>query len=148
MKNDFTNTNDDFFHPLARKMECATLFYLPPVMCMMLIFYLSSGTWESISLPRWKVPSDKVVHAVMYGGLCYLWIRAFRLGGLRSISAVGLLTAALIAAIYGLTDEYHQSFIPGRSSSVGDIVADAAGASTVAVLVGVGQYRRRRRLRT
>jgi VanZ family protein len=37
-------------------------------------------------------------------------------------------TAALAAVLYGLSDEVHQSFIPGRDASVGDVVADALGA--------------------
>jgi VanZ family protein len=37
----------------------------------------------------------------------------------------------LIASLYGMTDEGHQHFVPGRSMSTLDWVADTIGASTI-----------------
>ena len=34
----------------------------------------------------------------------------------------------LIAVLYGLSDEYHQSFIIGRNAAIEDVVADGLGA--------------------
>jgi VanZ family protein len=36
--------------------------------------------------------------------------------------------AAAITIVYGVTDEFHQSFVPGRSADAYDLAADAAGA--------------------
>jgi VanZ family protein len=50
----------------------------------------------------------------------------------------------LIATAYGAIDEFHQSFVPGRSSTVADGIADAAGAALGAWIVGqeiVGRLR-------
>lgn len=49
-------------------------------------------------------------------------------GGWRSVLAVA------IAALYGVTDEWHQSFVPGRMPDVRDIIADTFGA-ILAILV-------------
>ena len=37
--------------------------------------------------------------------------------------------AAVIAALYGVSDEYHQSLVVGRSSTIADVLTDAVGAT-------------------
>lgn len=68
---------------------------------------------------------DKIVHAVFYGIFAF-----FIFGGSRRY-----LLSLLIASLYGITDEFHQSFIEGRDSDVWDWVADTVGASLV--LLGI-----------
>lgn len=54
----------------------------------------------------------------------------------------GLLVMSLGSA-YGLLDEYHQTFVPGRSASPLDVLVDAAGvAAGVSTLWGVARLRR------
>jgi len=66
---------------------------------------------------------DKYAHFFVYGLLGTLLVRA--LGGWR-----GAAWAALaLASAYGVTDEFHQSFVPGRSCEVADWVADTSGAA-------------------
>ncbi|MDI1321017.1 MAG: VanZ family protein, partial [bacterium] len=36
--------------------------------------------------------------------------------------------ALLLAAVYAATDEFHQSFVPGRTASLGDVLIDITGA--------------------
>lgn len=110
------------------RAEHLILFYLPPLLCMGLIFYLSSRSWVPIPLPGWMIIRDKTAHAIMYGILCYLWIRAFRAGDRKPISIALCAAAVLITTAYGISDEYHQSFVPGRTATVGDALADSAGA--------------------
>ena len=43
-----------------------------------------------------------------------------------------VLAAAALATLYGITDEYHQSLVPGRVASLADIVIDGIGALTAA----------------
>ena len=52
-----------------------------------------------------------------------LLMRALAGGTLRGMGTGLILPAVLIAAAYGVSDEFHQSFIPGRMASVSDIVA-------------------------
>jgi VanZ family protein len=40
--------------------------------------------------------------------------------------------AAVLASLYGMTDEWHQSFVPGRDTSIADLAADALGACLAA----------------
>lgn len=79
------------------------------------------------------VDFDKAAHFFVYGLLATLVVRA----GPRPVWAVG------ITILYGLTDEWHQSFTPGRSVEWLDVMADALGAVVaVAVYTGWTGYRR------
>ena len=47
----------------------------------------------------------------------------------RSTSSANLIFfGAFLAFLYGLTDEIHQAFVPGREASALDVMADGAGA--------------------
>ena len=109
--------------------------WLPALVIMGLIFVFSS-------LPSDKVPYyggfDYVVkkggHALGYGllGLSYYYALP------RSLSRVYRWILALIMAIlFALSDEYHQSFVQGRNSSLGDVAIDTLGA-IVALFLGAG----------
>lgn len=56
-------------------------------------------------------------------------------GRLSSSSALGHWTVIAIGIIYGVSDEWHQSFVPGRNPSAADLLADTMG-----VLIGYGFY--------
>jgi len=62
---------------------------------------------------------DKLIHAVFYA------IFAFFIFGSSRRYSVSL----VLASLYGITDEFHQSFVYGRDSDVWDWVADTVGAS-------------------
>ena len=66
-------------------------------------------------------------HIAAYAGLGALTARAIG-QGLRDISARAVLGAFLIATLYGVSDECHQLFVPGRSFDYLDIAADAVGS--------------------
>jgi VanZ family protein len=45
------------------------------------------------------------------------------------------LAAWVFASVYGMTDEWHQLYVPGRSGKVGDVIIDAAGALILIAVV-------------
>jgi VanZ family protein len=49
--------------------------------------------------------------------------------------------AVLLASLYGVTDEFHQSFVPGRTPDIVDWLLDTAGAATGAAVVAFWQRR-------
>jgi VanZ family protein len=53
--------------------------------------------------------------------------------------------AVLVCAAYGVLDEFHQGFVPGRDSSIGDVVADSVGAGLGTLLAAAWATRRLRR---
>jgi VanZ family protein len=100
---------------------------------MGLLFWLSSRTSSGGKpLPV----SDKLVHAVVYFGLCVVLRLAV---GSVAPPKVATVIAVGMTVLYGATDEWHQSFTPGRDPDVLDWVADAVGACVAAacwILVG------------
>jgi VanZ family protein len=75
------------------------------------------------------------VHVVTYAGLGALTARATG-HGLDDVSWSAVLGAIVISTLYGVSDEYHQMFVPGRSFDVLDMVADAIGSVAGATAVG------------
>jgi len=95
------------------------------VACMLAIF-VSSSRSRLPDLPG--EPSDKLLHFGAYGLLSALVIGAAVRGRWTRATGRLLLAAALASALYGLTDEVHQSFVPNRDASPADLAADALGA--------------------
>ena len=66
---------------------------------------------------------DKLGHLVLYGMLGATLSRA------RRLQAVPYAALVLIGALYGASDEWHQSFVPGRQVSAFDWIADLVGVA-------------------
>jgi VanZ family protein len=96
--------------------------WLPVVAWAALIFALSSIPDLGTGLGGWDLALRKIAHAAEYAVLGVLLVRA-----------VGReLPAAALGIAYAVTDEVHQTFVPGRQGAPLDVVIDAVG-----VLVGV-----------
>lgn len=101
----------------------------------LLIFILSSI--PGAAFPASKLFSyDKLLHAGVYavlGAFCFWAIpqRWSRKAGFRVV------IAGALATVYGLTDEFHQLFVPGRSSDMRDVLADCVGGHVGALVASV-----------
>ncbi len=96
--------------------------WTPPVLWVAVI--LVGTSWPKLSLGRDGAGLDKVAHFTAYAILAALSLRATLFPrSWRTVIAVILSIAAL-----GAVDEWHQSFIPGRSMSLIDWFADSSGA--------------------
>jgi VanZ family protein len=96
---------------------------------MALIFGLSSLS----RTPAFVSNVDKYLHAMLYAGFGALLVRAFAGGWHRRVTMAVVVMTILIAAAYGVSDEFHQSFVPHRNVEAMDVVADSVGASIAAV---------------
>lgn len=98
------------------------------------LLILAASHRSSLAGPR--IPGlDKAVHFAVYGLLATLVCRQGR--GWRAAG-----WSALAVSAFGATDEWHQSFVPGRSTELADWLADTLGAATaVAVYTGWARYR-------
>ena len=109
------------------------LRFVPMVLVMGTIFFLSAQPGDSLSLP--DIPNlDKLLHAGIYGLLA-----AATLFGVGSKSWLGRrqlsgLFVVLFCLLYGISDEWHQAFVPGRTPSIWDLAADTIGASIMVML--------------
>ena len=99
--------------------------WAPALLWFALIFILSSQP----SLPSPGRISDKQAHAFTYGVLAILCLMGLTGWRSRRVAGASLLAAFAIAVVYGVSDEIHQSFVPGRTPDVADVIADAVGAA-------------------
>lgn len=101
--------------------------WAPAVAYMALIWAVSSIA-ISVPLPQSVPLRDKVVHFVEYAMLGFLVAFAVR----RTWPKERILRTALfsvwVAFAWGVLDELHQAFVPGRSGDALDLIADFAGA--------------------
>lgn len=88
--------------------------------------------------------SDKTAHLLAYAGLGVLVLRATSGARWSGVTGRSALAAWLVAVAYGVSDEIHQRFVPGRASELADLAADATGAAlAVVMLLVVAAIRRR-----
>ena len=125
--------------------QCAMLIWLwrlastTAVLAWMgLIFYRSSLSQEEASRPlespsiAWLgVLRSYAAHVILYGVLAFL-VQASLWGWISDYRLRWALVAAAIAALYGISDEYHQSLVFGRSGSIEDVVVNTFGAIAAA----------------
>src|SRR5688572_1742857 len=101
-------------------------------------------TWgSSRTVPDWGeavMHGDKIVHFLVYGLMATL---VARIGAVQRTRPLGIYAAILIVSVFGVTDELHQHFTPGRSMDVWDWVADTLGAVAATVLYAEWQAYRR-----
>ena len=106
--------------------KTALLYATPPVAFMALIMGISSVPLGGKIPLVWDF-QDKVAHFGEYMILAFLLARAFSAGDPTPTSR-RLVAALVAAAAFGLLDEIHQLFVPGRTASALDFAADAVGA--------------------
>src|SRR2546428_2116538 len=100
------------------------LLWGPPIVYMGLIFHFSS---QSEPLPEvTKIVWDKLLHLVEYGVLAVLFYRAFPREGINWLAAA--LLALVATSMDAARDEWHQAFVPPRTSDLRDWIADTTGA--------------------
>ena len=110
------------------------IFHFPLILYLGLVFYISSGPVTSLVL---KSIRDYFLHGTEYCGLYILVYRSIHEGLDSKPGRGGYWLAAGLTVLYGISDEFHQSFVPTRDSSFSDVLADGAGAMLgIVVLAG------------
>ena len=79
-----------------------------------------------------RIP-DWLSHGAVYAGLAVLACRALA-GGVRAAPLRVAVMGAALASVYGVTDEWHQVYVPHRIAEVADVVKDMGGAVIGAAL--------------
>jgi VanZ family protein len=119
--------------------------FVPLVGVMALIFGLSHIPGQS--MPESALfGHDKFWHALAFATLAasalWAWLPRLKRAPRPTLSAI-----LFFCLLYGISDELHQSFIPGRSPSLADIGADFLGAALIIGLCGV-HYSKKRAVRS
>lgn len=104
--------------------------WLLPCLWMAVLYYLLTKD-VGTEPPAWAFPHiDKMVHFGLFAALAWLWFIPMRWTlALTPAQAAGLGFA--LATAYGGLTEYIQSTIPHRDGNLWDVLANAAGATTV-----------------
>ncbi len=124
---DTTPRNDAGLRPsgAGRRLAFLASLWLPVVAWAAVIFTFSSVPDLGTGLGGWDVLLRKLAHTVEYAILGALLARATRRAWL----------AVMLGVLYAVSDEIHQTFVPGRMGSPVDVAIDAVG-----VAVGVGLW--------
>lgn len=117
---------------------------LPVILVMGGIFYLSHQPGDSFSLPD-IVNIDKLLHCLVYAVLGCAFLFALPPHWRQQHPCMVGCMAILFCLFYGVTDEFHQSFIPGRNCSGADLVADGVGGCLAAITNGCWDHWRERK---
>lgn len=96
----------------------------PVVGYCFLIFFLSAQT--TVTAPA---GGDKLVHAVEYSVLGWLWAHAARTTWHAWTWHAVLLSTIFFTGMYGASDEWHQLYVPERFGDVSDALADLCGGT-------------------
>ena len=95
--------------------------------CLLLIAGLFAVGRTQYAVGFVPSPWDKLLHVAVFALLTFLLYHAFgaRAAGLAAFVALGIAAA----------DEGHQFFLPGRSSDLGDVIADTVGIALAAAVL-------------
>jgi VanZ family protein len=102
-------------------------FWLPVILWLMVIFLFSSRPTLKTSEIYWQdFIFKKSAHMIEYAILATLFYRALTASGVNKKEAG--IYSIILAATYGLSDEFHQYFTPGREPRIRDVIFDTIGA--------------------
>ena len=99
---------------------------LPLVAVMTTIFVLSHQPGDTLPLPA-VVNLDKLLHLMAYTVLGLAFLFALPPAWRTHRPRTAAVATVLFCLAYGLSDEFHQQFVPGRFSGVDDLVFDTLG---------------------
>ncbi len=112
------------------------LFYRWPVVVYCIAIYVQSAFPTDTGITAFP-GSDKILHFAGYALFTLLTIRMLHAEDFRPATGDMIITAVAFSVFYGITDEIHQLFVPGRCFELFDVAADAAGS----MAAGVASYR-------
>jgi hypothetical protein len=114
--------------------------WLPALLWMAAIFFLSGQTGDDMGV---LIPIFQQLFPSMtdfnWGHFIAYFILAWTFYvGLGAYGSFRIKAAVIIMClVYGITDEYHQSFVPGRSPDIMDLRNDTIGAALAMLAVSI-----------
>lgn len=110
----------------------------PALGVMLIIFFFSSRPKSDVpEFGAWDLLIKKGSHMIGYALLGAAMLRGMR--GDAPLTGRLVVRALALTVLYAMSDEVHQTFVPGRGGNVWDVGVDAAGAT-------IGLFPRWRRL--
>ena len=113
-------------------------------LCISLASHIPGTTLVELGFCVW----DKLAHAVVYLPLGLLVAMGVRREPVSLNRFPSVVISILIVFGFGLLDEIHQAFVPGRFATWSDVAADLIGGTVGAIMAVVGWPFSRSRYRT
>lgn len=101
--------------------------YWFPILAYCGLIYLQSAYPSPENVPHLPF-FDKLVHVAAYALLGILFFRAYRTTRLNARLKTVMLISIVSSAVYGVSDEIHQHFVPFRQADFLDVLADLLGS--------------------
>jgi VanZ family protein len=118
-------------------------YWGPALLMMSVIFGFSSiSSTEMLNFGLLDYLVKKGGHALGYGLLGLSYLRGLK-GDSDMLDRRWFYLAWGMACLYSVTDEFHQSFVPGRNPAVTDVMIDAIGAA-LALFLAKRYYKQKR----
>lgn len=117
---------------VRRRLDVFVRYWLPVLGYLALVQFV--GARPDFQVPPLFPNVDKLVHVIEYLILGVLLVRAVRGGLTGPLPLQAALIAVGLGLCVGASDEFVQSFVPNRMSSVNDLLADATGLLFAQVL--------------
>jgi VanZ family protein len=103
------------------------LFYWLPVFIYCLLIYIQSSYPSSEKIPS-ILYFDKILHFAAYAFLGGLLLRALKTLPKKNNLKLVMTLSIVLSALYGISDEIHQHYVPSRNADVIDAMADIIGS--------------------
>lgn len=100
-------------------------FWFPLFLYSAIIFGVSA--LPNVKTPQSDLYFDKVLHIVLYLPFGFLLARALKNAQVHASKKMLICAIVVFSLSYGLSDEFHQLFVEGRSATLGDAFADMIG---------------------
>ncbi|HSM88997.1 MAG TPA: VanZ family protein [Desulfobacterales bacterium] len=106
---------------------------LVPLTLYCVFIFIQSQLPASFEMPD-ESHFDKLLHFGAYGVMAVLFYRTYLAGWPQALKRTLIWASAISTALYGLSDEIHQYFVPERSADPLDWLADAVGGAVGALI--------------
>lgn len=100
-------------------------YYLPSYLWALLIFIGSSIT--VVLPPVAGGMTDQLLHIAEFAVFGFLLARSFKNAQSPIFKREFIILAIIVSLLYGLSDEFHQTFVPNRGFEMLDLLADFIG---------------------
>jgi len=115
-------------------------FRIAAVVWATVIFVASSVTLETTAEPLPE--GDKIVHIAFYAILAYFLLCGWCVAKNKILRKKEVVVVLAVIILYGISDEFHQSFVPGRQPSWHDVLADGVGGLLGLLVLGLQLQRK------
>lgn len=112
------------------------LAYVPALLWAALILFLGSRSFATVDLPDFALPTDKLLHFVLYGMLGVLAAWGWRRAG----QWPAIMWPLALALLIGVVDELQQRGVPARGAELADWLVDAGAIVLAFIVLGRRPY--------